>query len=955
MKSRSILIVLSVLICAAAIAAEPEQKAALSWFSDAQIADSVRMAKPADALPEVPGSAGNGVILTKSVPVDNPLLQQKAGMISFWLKPNWNGNDGKTHVILRIGKPGVNGLIVEKSDKGILRYAMTGQGVDGKPKTTVARYDISDWKAGKWHHVSVVWFDRDGKPVGIPLWIDHVAVNGPVYGGTAFMDPSKMTDKRVWIGDASSDAVMDELLFRNWFDYYWPKENGRDKKSQLATVYRDYFATAPFTKIVIDPNASDIPSDKRVVNGCQKQFGLRCEMEGKLVRVTEQAFGYGNWTEFDAKPQITWSTSDAKVATVDADGIVTGKSLGACKLYADFRGMKSSYNVQVISIEQPDLDLSHVERLPRYSYREEKWWPNENEKVTSVAHVFNFGYKAVPAGTVVRWELIPDTNNNFRADANEKPRQVQTQTIAKELKPGESITLTFPWNWTTDQAFIKVTLDPDNKVSEICEANNERCELNYARALRWGYVKKTLDDYYDKRKINLVGSFSYYDWYNAQLYRVTKMMQEAVYPTTSPDGIRDAVRTDQFFDLAEKGDPAKIIYPGEDSTFFTEVYEYDGGFPVQEPADIMSLSCAIIHEIGHTCLALPDYYGYPTRTDNVLLKDDKGDCYAGSATLPEVPGGGSWLSGHWSLMLPSSENVECGVGYTHLMDFCHLWINPADAGQIQHFARYRGDKFWGVQGRFQPSLSNSLKIFDIDDKPLTNAAVYAYHVCHVTDGNGATKYFPDRPKFVGKTDAEGRYEFPGQTDATWDDSDTDAVDGEISVWNPYGRALTDTAFTSNVMKVEGLVLLKIVSNGEVEFHWLPQTDLLVQFFSGHTMKGVYPIHTSLRQGGAKVEKPQVPDAIAEKNLRPVAVAPAELTVKCGQEFTIDGSKSYDPEGQPLVYRWGRGGDWLREGQIGSVIFKDKAPDEPRELIYHLYVIDGLRASNAIDIKVVVEK
>jgi len=99
-----------------------------------------------------------------------------------------------------------------------------------------------------------------------------------------------------------------------------------------------------------------------------------------------------------------------------------------------------------------------------------------------------------------------------------------------------------------------------------------------------------------------------------------------------------------------------------------------------------------------------------------------------------------------------------------------------------------------------------------------------------------------------------------------------------------------------------------------------------------------------------VRKP-IPDAIRETNQRPVAVAPAEMTVRCGQEFEIDGSKSSDPEGQPLYYRWSekmpRPPLDLHQGPI----LRLQAPDKPDTIEYRLWVLDGLRCSEPATIKV----
>ncbi len=947
MKFFSYVLLLCAVLCTQCIGLNSEPGSALAWFTDATIQNGVRAAKPADALPEVPGTAGSGIVLARPYPVDNPLLVQENGLISFWIKPNWNGNDGKTHRILRIGDPSVNGLLVEKSDSGMLRYVMASP-----KKTTVSRADVSGWKAGEWHHIAIAWMSDNGVRIGTPLWIDKTCVDGPIASGNEFLNPKTMTDKRVWLGDETSDAVMDELIFRNWFDVYIQKENPKDRYSQIAIVHRDYFRTAPFTAIEIDHEPCLIASDSRVVNGCPKQFGLKAKFGSEMVRITDFTDGYGNWGDFDAKPYIKWSTSDSKIATVDADGMVTGKSVGRCILMAEFRGMKAAYDLQVIPIDQPDLDLLYVERLPRFSSKSEKWWPADGERVESVVHVGNYGYKPVPSGSVVKFDLILDANGNFRADADDKLISTAVQTIDKPLAPGERTSLTFPWDWTNDPVWVRVTLDPYENIDELCEANNQRTELNVARACRWGYKEKVLKQDYANRKINLVGSFSLYDWFNAHLDRLTLVMQDAVYPTTSPYGVKDAVRTDNFIPLSDAAPEAQE---------YEKVYEYyDGGFPIYDDpsGNLMVIAAGLIHELGHTCIALPDLYGYPVRADSVYLKDENGKLYAGTSMFPEiVGGGGSWLFGYYTLPLASIQGVPCGVGYDPLMSYCHMWLSPACAGQVQHFARYRSDNFWGVHGRLMPALKHVLKVYDINDKPLSGAAVYIYHTTQAPP-DASAKYFPDVPKFIGNTDEEGRFVIPNETCDTWDDPETDEIDGKIYVWNPFGRVKTDTAFTSNVESLEGLLLIKIVSGDQTELHWLPQSTFNEAFFSGEKLQGTYTIRTSLASTGkvTPVVEPKAQKSNPGKNLRPIAVAPEEITVKCGQEFTIDGSKSSDPEGQPLIYRWRDAYHRTERARLNqTAIYKGKAPSEPGEYEYMLYVMDGIRMSEPAVIKVKVVK
>lgn len=78
-------------------------------------------------------------------------------------------------------------------------------------------------------------------------------------------------------------------------------------------------------------------------------------------------------------------------------------------------------------------------------------------------------------------------------------------------------------------------------------------------------------------------------------------------------------------------------------------------------------------------------------------------------------------------------------------------------------------------------------------------------------------------------------------------------------------------------------------------------------------------------------------------------------MKVGEEFEIDGSKSLDPEGQPLIYRWNEAGGWLRGNVSQGPKLKQKAPAEPKVLEFKFWVLDGVRCSEAVIVKVNVVK
>lgn len=944
-------------------------------FTQADLPGASRLSISGDPA-QAQGTLGKGILATKPVSVFGVKLNPVEGLIEVWLKPDWPGNDGKRHVFWETAKAAGRQLRLEKSEKGMLRAII--ETPDGP---TAARTDISTWQPGVWRHIAVGWISNKGRNVGLALWVDKVCVDGPVTPHGVFDKVETPTSITL------SDAAFDELIVR-------PDLKAEGGYGMIACVYRDYFRTAPLSAVKIDFEPTRVPSDRRAVAGFEKQFGLMVQSQGAWQPVVENVVRYSQWAYFDARQLIKWSTSDSNVATIDASGRVKALKPGKCEISAEFHGLKAKAPLEVISPDKPDFDLIGIELLPRYSNESAKDRPAPGDQVTARVRVGNFGLKPLPATATIRFEWRLEANRNYRLDADEKAQTIADREIGKALAPGEETYVEFKFPCPAVSTWMKVTLDPDNRIDEICEANNSLAELTDARPVHMGYTEKALKEYFDGRKLNHVGSFSYYDWIRAEKLRMDVMLRDAVWPTTGPNGVEEAYRLDKLTPLVFNKD-------GQAEEWDKENVLFDGGFPINEPVDLMAIDCAIIHEFGHTILSQPDLYGYVTAAENVFLKDGGGKPVAGTPELPVV-------MGESRMPIAPGVNVACGVGYPWLMDGCQLWLDPSQAGHIQFFKGYRRDRFWGTQGRLIPVRANYLSVTDAFDNPLKGAAVYVYHVSQAPVQDSGAMFFADRPKFMGQTDADGRFLFPGDTDQDWDDPDTDAMDGAKPVWNPFGTPASETAFTPNVWEVEGLLLIKIVSGSRTEYQFLDLTQFNVAFLSndvaqaaslgspaavaqasrigspaevaqaaslgsqargsvawslasgkpmGNHHTGIYPIRTSLlptAEPTPLVRKP-VPEAIRKVNKAPVAAAPKEITVKVGEEFEIDGSKSFDPEGQPLIYRWNEGGGWLRGNVSQGPKLKQKAPNEPKVLEFKFWVLDGVRSSEAAIVKVNVVK
>ncbi|MDD4646101.1 MAG: Ig-like domain-containing protein, partial [Bacteroidales bacterium] len=765
------------------------------------------------------------------------------GIISQWIKPDWASAGQIRKEIWSTASMNGCRLLLEKSEQGLLRAVLT------TPEGAIAaRTDISGWKSGEWHFVSVSWKKFSTEASGcLVLWIDKVAKDGPVvpYEFTISNDIRTKTESLPRFRGGNSFLGGNAPFFTSGpFKLY----------GVVGQVYRDYFRTAPYEAVKIDLESTRVPSDRLAVAGFGKQLGLQAMLNNRWEPVTENVVRYSQWAYFDAKPYIKWSISDSEVALVDSTGRIKALKPGKCSVIAEFHGMTATYPLSVISPGKPDAGVICISLSPRYRSDDVKNRPAAGELVTADLRYGNFGTTDLPAGMKIRFQLLTESTGNYRPDPEDKPVKTYDFVTDKTLQPGEESSFKVQFTFPGESAWMKLELDPGNRIDEFCEANNSITELTDARPIQFGFRPKDLQSGIKEKKINHIGSLSYYDWLRAEKLRMDVMLREAVWPTTGPNGVEEAYRIDTYTKLAGGN--------WDQEPYQEEANWYDGGFPVNEEVNIMSIDCAIIHEFGHTILSQPDLYGYPVKASNVFVKDDDGKPVAGTSLMPVV-------SGKETMPASGGINVPGYVGYPSLMDGCQLWLHPSQAGHVMYYKGYRPDRFWGTQGRLIPGRANWLIIKDINDKPLRDAAVYVYSVSQAPVQDSGEKYFANRPKFTGQTDEEGRFVFPGVTDSLWDDPETDEVDGSVEVWNPFGTKVRETAFTPNVWSVEGLLLIRIVSGDRSEYHFMDLTQFNTEFLLGHTVLGAYLVQTSLHQGDQPtyIKRDVIPEPIRRINKR----------------------------------------------------------------------------------------
>jgi len=79
-------------------------------------------------------------------------LNRTQGAVEFWIRPNWDGNDGRDYVFFEAGAGWVNRMLIVKDGANNLRLIVW----DSAQEYGVA-YNIGGWRAGEWHHVAATW------------------------------------------------------------------------------------------------------------------------------------------------------------------------------------------------------------------------------------------------------------------------------------------------------------------------------------------------------------------------------------------------------------------------------------------------------------------------------------------------------------------------------------------------------------------------------------------------------------------------------------------------------------------------------------------------------------------------------------------------------------------------------------------------------------------------------
>lgn len=262
-------------------------------------------------------------------------INPTVGTLEFWIKPQWNGNDGLTYTFLQFGDGG--GMLFAKDGANNLRSIFNRFSINGQSEKGVA-VNIGNWQAGQWHHVAYTWSNAAKM---LELYVDGSRVAQDQFTGTLpVVDNAYPLQIGAAGGGNFDDTTLDELKISNVV-------------RSASEIARDYAAGLGITGLTINPTTLSL---------------LETWNFSPALTATTAA---GGMIPFPA-PAATWSSSNATVATVDANGVLHAAHAGSATITATLAGFSASLALTVTApVRAPDYQAAALDpflRAPAAGY-----------------------------------------------------------------------------------------------------------------------------------------------------------------------------------------------------------------------------------------------------------------------------------------------------------------------------------------------------------------------------------------------------------------------------------------------------------------------------------------------------------------------------------------------------------------------------------------------------------
>ncbi len=453
-----------------------------------------------------------------------------------------------------------------------------------------------------------------------------------------------------------------------------------------------------------------------------------------------------------------------------------------------------------------DLDVTYVERTPRYDYDAAKNNPASGDAVTFRGHIRNTGDSAV-ASVSYEWRL------------DDVPVGSGTLT---NLAVDEERVVTWAWTWQNGDHWIKLRVDPGNLIVESSEVNNEVADrTNGIIAGFW--VEQSVYDYFHQYQKDLgVGSNSWDDWARRQMGFWNQFSQNAIYPTT-PNGVLDRVRIDKIVVVPDGALPLAGGLPTNNPDLRDKTVDLMWGFPATllngsmygnhtsaSMGNPFYYEGSLLHELGHARYLI-DTYGFDVHNTASHGGYDSVQIWEG----PVYVGGSSYMPYlAWGEVLYYNKYGKMMSG-----GYDQGW-SEYDAGALNRIAgrraccgNYNAPGNIGVYLNDLPA-NNHLRITDETGRPRRGASIHLYRS---TSGPGwYGKTIDNTADLAFTTDSAGYVLLPRNPFSTG------------GIQHTYGIA-------------NGIVVLRIAHLGQIWYRFQEVSDFNIEYWRGNTQDAYYSL------------------------------------------------------------------------------------------------------------------
>jgi hypothetical protein len=509
----------------------------------------------------------------------------------------------------------------------------------------------------------------------------------------------------------------------------------------------------------------------------------------------------------DISELVTWSSLDPSVASIDSSGQATAIHEGLTWIRAELDSLESQVTLEVAA-DPTDLDVTFIERTPRYDYDAAKNNPEPGDPVVFTAHVRNWGGTAL-ASVAYLWKLDGSP--------------VASGTLTNVSPGGAERTVDLPWTWQAGDHTIGFQIDPHNLIAEASESNNALTDrVNGIIAGFW--VEESLYHYFHTHQRDLnIGSNSWEDWIQRQMATQNALYASAVY-SSSPGGVLDRVRIDKLIIVPDGALPLNggiaTNHPDMsdktvDLMWGMPSYLLDGDFfkntTSAELTNPFHVDQGMIHELGHARYLI-DCYGFDVHNtynpttgeghDSVQIYEG-GSPVAGSELMPFI----AWDS---VLYYNISGGVMSGPYGFAWSPYEAAALNLI-AGQRAVCGNYNAPCNLGVFLNDLPE-NNHLRFIDAEGRPLGGADVRIYQA---TGGPGwYGKTFDDTPDLYFTAGADGYVHLPR---------------------NPFSSGPIEHYLGNST----AVIILRVEHNFGVWYRFLEVSEFNMAYWSGRTTDAFY--------------------------------------------------------------------------------------------------------------------